>query len=321
VTRNLLDTAERTPFGAHDGRSGSTLERVRLADGTGLVLKRSGPDSDLVGRLAGGTDRELTLFTGGVLDALPPGVGHAVLDAWRDGPDTLVLMRDVGADVPGWTRTLDRAECRRILAAAAALHDRFPGDRPDGLCDPATRLTLLWPHRMAPLADGPNPLPGAVLRGWRRFAELADRRAVRAVRALQADPAPLVDAMAGYPQTLVHGDLWPVNLALEPHQVTLLDWSAASWASPVLEFAVFLTGTAGQVRATRDEIVADYRAICEPEETVLRLGFLAGLLELGWNKALDAAEHPDSDKRALERADLAWWLDAATPALVELGVW
>ncbi|MDQ4119380.1 MAG: hypothetical protein M3235_20835 [Actinomycetota bacterium] len=320
MTRSLLDTAECTPFGEHDGRSGSTLERVRLADGTRLVLKRSGPDSDLVGRLTGATDRELTLFTTGVLDALPDGVGHAVLDAWRDGPDTLVLMRDVGADVPGWTRTLDRAQCRRILAAAAAQHDRFAGDRPDGLCDLATRLTLLWPHRMAPLADVPNPLPQAVLRGWRRFAELADRRAVRAVRALQTDPAPLVDALAGYPHTVVHGDLWPVNLALEAHQVTLLDWSAASWAPPVLEFAVYLTGSAGQVRATRDEIVADYRAIVRPDETALRLGFVAGLLELGWNKALDAAEHPDPRKRADERADLDWWLDAATPALFELGV-
>src|SRR2546423_1493666 len=56
------------------------------------------------------------------------------------------------------------------------------------------------------------------------------------------------------------------------------------------------------------------------ERLLDRLGLLTGLLELGWNKALDAAEHPDPAKRDRERADLAWWLDAATPALAELGL-
>ena len=55
----LLDQAvERTPFGPHDGRSGSLLERVRLADGTALVLKRSRPGTDLAAAISGRADLE-----------------------------------------------------------------------------------------------------------------------------------------------------------------------------------------------------------------------------------------------------------------------
>jgi hypothetical protein len=45
---------------------------------------------------------------------------------------------------------------------------------------------------------------------------------------------------------------------------------------------------------------------------------LLGLMELGWNKALDAAEHTDKAKRARDRAELDWWVRAATPALLAL---
>lgn len=316
----LAEGAERTPMHDHDGRSGSTLERVRLADGSRFVLKRSTPGLDLVGRLTAGPDREWELFTVGVLDVLPDGVGHAIVDAWRDGPDTVVLMRDVGPYIPGWTRTLERAECHRILAAAAAVHDAFRGDRPPGLCDLADRLTLLWPHRMSPLAGGPNPLPALVLRGWRRFADLAGPPVVQAVTTLQDDPLPLVTALGAYPHTLLHGDLWPVNLALEPGQVTLLDWSAATWGPPVVEFAVLLTGGAGHVVGGHDAVLADVRAVSTAwqDEDGLRLGLVAGLMELGWNKALDAAEHPDPRERARARADLEWWVQAAAPGLATL---
>jgi hypothetical protein len=43
------------------------------------------------------------------------------------------------------------------------------------------------------------------------------------------------------------------------------------------------------------------------------------LLELGWNKALDATEHPDPAKRSTERADLDFWVSRAIDAL-ERGV-
>jgi len=39
------------------------------------------------------------------------------------------------------------------------------------------------------------------------------------------------------------------------------------------------------------------------------------LCELGWNKALDAATHPDETQRARARHELTWWTEQAFTAL------
>ena len=41
-------------------------------------------------------------------------------------------------------------------------------------------------------------------------------------------------------------------------------------------------------------------------------------MELGWNKALDAAEHADPAVRAREESELRWWLEKARPALIRV---
>ena len=319
----LATAVERAVIDGHDGRSGSTLERVRLADGTGLVLKRSRPATDLAALVTGGADRELVLLEAGALDRLPAGVGHALVGGWRENGEVVLLMRDVGPAIPGWDRTLDRDECRRVLTAAAAVHRAFTSGPPiAALVAAGVRATALWPHRMRPLVGGANPLPGLVLRGWSRFAELVPGPVADAVAGLQSDPAPLVAEVDRRHATLLHADLWLVNLALEPGQVTLLDWSMATWGPPLMEFATFLTGAFSQVDATREELVDDVRAAAGLSDADVDLMLLLGLMELGWNKALDAAEHPDPAKRAHERADLDWWVDRATPALAALlGAW
>jgi hypothetical protein len=318
--QHLAHAVERRPMDSPDGRSGSSLERVRLADGTALVLKRTRPDQDLLTRLTGRGDRELALYRSGALDRLPPGVQHTILDAWRDDGDILVLMRDVGPAVPGWTRRIDRCESRRILEAAAAVHAGFRGAATAGLCPLALRLGLFSPHRMTPLVRGPNPLPGLVVRGWQHFTQLAPPGVADAVAALHTDPTPLLHALAGYPHTLIHGDLWLVNLALEPRHVTLLDWSLAIWAPPLVELAAFLAGNAAHVHATREDILDDYHAAAGNWQDLagLRLALIVGLLESGWNKALDACEHPEATTRAAAQAELHWWLRATTHELTNL---
>ena len=68
----VLDTAlDRAPVN-DDGRSGATLERVLLADGSRVVVKRFDPSVDLVMRLSGDTrGREVDFFRRGILDRLP----------------------------------------------------------------------------------------------------------------------------------------------------------------------------------------------------------------------------------------------------------
>jgi len=55
VTGYLDSAVERVPFGDHVGKSGATLERVLLADGRRVVVKKLSPATDLVMALTGDT--------------------------------------------------------------------------------------------------------------------------------------------------------------------------------------------------------------------------------------------------------------------------
>ena len=65
--------------------------------------------------------------------------------------------------------------------------------------------------------------------------------------------------------------------------------------------------------ARLDDLVALQREAAGPayDEAALRLGLLAGITWLGWNKALDIVEHPDPAVRERERVALPWWLHQA----------
>ena len=69
--------------------------------------------------------------------------------------------------------------------------------------------------------------------------------------------------------------------------------------------------------ARLDDLVALHResAGAAYDDAALRLGLLAGIVWLGWNKALDIVEHPDPAVRERERAALPWWLHQAELAL------
>jgi hypothetical protein len=318
---SILDTAvSRTPLGEHDGRSGASLERVVLPGGTRLVVKRTTLDDDLARRLTGdGDGREYRLWRAGVLDRLPSGVGHAVVDGWRDGDGVVLVMRDLGDAVVGWTDMLSAADVARLLTALVALHRTTAADPPaPTLLTPLdARVGLFTPTRMRPLVDR-FPLAKAVLAGWDRFAELVDPEVAVPVAALLDDPAPLVKALARRPRTMIHGDVWPVNVAFTGAQVVLLDWGLAAWAPPALDAVAFLAGAgAANIAISREEVLDRYRELCGPDhdETALELALLSGLVDFGWNKALDAATATDPADRMRHRADLDWWVRQARRTL------
>jgi hypothetical protein len=314
----ILDrVVERTALEDHDGRSGALIERVVLDDGTRLVVKRSQPDTDITLRLTGGIDRERMLWSAGVLDRLGGGVGHAIIDAWDEDGTTVTVMRDLGDAVPGWSRRVSRDECRRIFSALATLHETFAGAPPANLCSLETRLAVLSPNGLGALTDSTNPLPPLVARGWELFAEIVDPDVAAAVDGVHRDPGPLAAALRRSPVAMVHADLWLVNLALLPTEVVLLDWAIATEGPGALDMAVFLTGSAAHVDATREQLIEDFRAASGEltDAATMELALLAGLADMGWNKALDAVEHADPDVRARERADLEWWVDRARRTL------
>ena len=139
----LDDVLERRPMVGHSGKSGALLERVRLTDGRRLIVKRFSPGTDLLMAALGDVvGREYVLWSRGILDGLPPGVGHAVVDGWVDGDETVIVMRDLGDSVLTWQDHLTRDQCRWMLVRVAAQHRAFLGAPPDDLTPLADLLAL-----------------------------------------------------------------------------------------------------------------------------------------------------------------------------------
>jgi hypothetical protein len=99
------------------------------------------------------------------------------------------------------------------------------------------------------------------------------------------------------------------RLILVEHEVAFLDWALATQGPPALDLAVFLTGSTAHVQPSREELIDAFVAGSPTtSERAMDLALLAGLADLGWNKALDAAEHSDAEMREHARADLEWWV-------------
>jgi hypothetical protein len=314
---------ERVPVAGHVGKSGAGLERVRTADGSSYVVKRVTAESDLLhALLGGGPAREYLLWREGALDRLPLGVAHAVVDAWPEGDSTVIVMRDLGDRVFTWDDRLSADRTRWVLERIGALHQAFLVDPPQSVAPLDAVLDQFAPHRIGSVVHGDNPLPALALRGWDLFTDLVPVDVAGPVFAVLADVRPYAAALveAG-PVTLVHGDLATVNMAVDGDDLVLLDWAMPVAAPGPLDLTRFIAGCSSVVDLTREEMLAVYREAAGPayDETAMRLALLLGLIWLGWNKALDAVEHPDPATRARERADLDWWV-AQTRTTLESGV-
>ena len=324
----VLDTAlDRAPVN-DDGRSGATLERVLLADGSRVVVKRFDPSVDLVMRLSGDPrGREVDFFQRGILDRLPATVLHPVMDGWYDDEGLGVLvMRDLGDAVLSWKSVVTTEQARTMFSAVADLHAAFLGSAPDGLTPLGSVLGLFEPRRIRPYAG--EALVDYALRGWEYWPEVAPGEVGERVLALAQDTAPLTAACLALPTTLLHGDLATVNMAFEPDRpgcLTLIDWGLAAAGPAELDIGRLLAGCAHlfgpvggrggseTIVARLDDLVALQRETAGPayDDGALRLGLLAGLTWLGWNKSLDIVEHPDPAVRERERVALTWWLHQA----------
>lgn len=227
------------------------------------------------------------------------------------------MMRDLADSVLTWHDRVSGDQCRSILTSVAALHRAFLGAAPDDLTSLPDLLSLLAQERMSPLEGSANPLAAIPIRGWDIFGETVPLDVVEPVLALLAEPAPLAEAHTTRPTTLVHGDLATVNMAVTGEKLTMLDWAMPAAAPGALDIARFVAGCSSVMDATREQIIAYYAAAARPayDEIAMRLSLLSGLVWLGWNKALDASEHPDPvvrvRVRVRERQDLDWWLRQA----------
>jgi thiamine kinase-like enzyme len=207
------------------------------------------------------------------------------------------------------------------MQRTAALHRAFLGAAPPELAPLAQTLALFTPSAARPLAGQGVELMRLVLRGWEVFVEEVPADVAEAVVALLEDVGPLRRALEAGPVTFNHGDLATVNMAIERDTLVLIDWAMPTAAPGALDVARFIAGCASVVDLDREGILAAYRDAAGPayDTRCERLSLLAATLWLGWNKALDAVDHPDPDIRARERADLDWWVRRCRAAL-EAGV-
>jgi hypothetical protein len=302
--------------------SGSGLTAVETDAGR-FILKRFAPAWDYFMRVTGDTrGREALVWSSGLLDRLPPELGHACLACCRDGDGWAILMRDVGHALLARPPRLSLDAHDAVLDALAAFHAAFWGDTT--AADPAQGFCAPWHHYhvISPDAAASDPeqdgvMPRIVRQGWDALPALIDAGLARQLLALTNDPQPLVDAFATLPQTVVHADARPPNIGIEDGRVLLIDWALAGPDVALLDAVWYVTSLADDAPTLRDASLARYgthlqrrlgmRSTPDWWQPMLDLSLLGGFIRRGWIVARAWLAAADDAQRAQHRSELDWW--------------
>ena len=298
------------------GKSGARLDRVRI-DSEPYVVKYLDADTDWTMRAAGvDGSATLALWRRGILHRLPACINQPIVAIAREGSVTALLMRDVGDWlVPVSDDTVPLDQHLRFLDHMAAMHATFWETSDDiDVVSNRTRYLELSPHtaeREAALGST-HPVPRLIGEGWPLLAAVAPAAAAVVVP-LATDPAPLVDALADSPETLVHGNWKLDNLGTDPDLNTvLLDWELPGRGPALSDVAWYISINCRRLPHSKEEAIDAYREALERHGIAtepwwarqLGLCLLGALVQFGWEKAF--AGYDD---------ELAWWerevLDAA----------
>lgn len=309
----LLDGCEqRDQWKTTDSLSGSRFERVVIA-GIPHVVKYISVDDDWIMRATGDLGwRQFTLWSSGVLAALPASIDHAIVGCAPFTSDRgrralAILMRDVSASmVPPGGEPISLALHRSFIDHMAAFHAAFWGlPYRDGLFPVAHHYVILTPTMSELEATSPHadPVPPAVGDGWRRIDERYPAQA-RLLRKLAADPGPLLAALQEGPQTLIHGDWKLGNLGHEDGRTILLDWDRTGVGAPAIDVAWYLAVNCDRLPESKEDTIDAYRAALESAGVAtaswwasqLEAALAGAFLQLAWSKTDDTAE-------------FGWWSD------------
>ncbi|HYI16083.1 MAG TPA: hypothetical protein VEX37_11880 [Thermomicrobiales bacterium] len=315
--------------------SGLSVVEVVLAGGASrrYVLKRVSAEWDYF-MLATNDDvgREAGVWRAGLLDQLPPEIGHSYLACARDGNGWAILMRDIGPSLVLNRGAITYDEHVAILNGLAAMHATFwdapeLADAATGLCPPGIHYSIISPATARRHADAPGVMPLAAQQGWDNLATLLPPDLFDTCLSLSNDPAPLVAALARFPQTLVHGDARISNIAIEhAHdrpKLTLIDWAIAGVNVAPLDLIWYLGARTPWLPGDRIEAMVVYRDALQRRlgprfdpadwQPMLDLSILGGLIRFGWYTASEIARGGEQ-----ARADLAWWADRARAGITRV---
>lgn len=313
----LAEVIDRVPLDSN-GKSGALLERGRIGDHR-YVVKHLRDDADWSIRAAGVPGGAVVeLWRRGILDDLPSCLLSPIVAVAQDAADpgvSVLLMDDVGEHlVPATDDVLPLDQQETFLDHMAALHAAFwETGRDIDLVTPERRYTELSPQMAeAEAAIGSTHLvPQLVAKGWPLLEEIAPKAAAVVVP-LVREPGPLVAALAGTPQTLVHGNWKLDNLGTTPDGRTIvLDWELPGRGVGLSDVAWFLAINCRRLATSKEDAVASYRDALGRYgvstdgwwDRQLDLSLLGALVQFGWEKALGGYDD-----------ELAWWEDRALRA-------
>lgn len=337
LARHGLDGAVEKPF-PNDGWSGASLTRLRSRAGETFILKRNSPDRDWIARATrdGPLLREAWFAAHG--PELPAGIRAGYLGAgWGTTSDEVgILMPDLSDILFDWDVPISMEALDRVLDGLAAMSsiDWSASGPIDGgpWCPLRERLTLI----SRPSLERPGPARDAVaerlLPGWDAWDRMASPSARTVIADLAADPQPLLDALAGQPVSLIHGDLKLANAGVEAGgSVVLVDWQMTMFAPVAVELGWFLVANVATLPLPPDEVIRLFqsklalvtshaerreRGFDRPpfDENGVDAAILVGLLLRGWRKGADAAAGATLASRMTAADDLAWWCERAIAA-------
>ena len=314
----LLETAvSRQPFLDHGGFSGSTLERVTLADGRRLVLKHFSADIDYIMRATRDEGRAAYLYTAGILGPVANVLDDAILAVEPEGNGWVMAMRDVGDELVDLAVSTSRADSLRVLRAIEPLHRAYLGQQPQGMACLEDWYAFLTPR------IGEQVRRPTVARSREQWAYLADRVPPdmgRVLSALADEPKLLCDELRRYPQTLIHGELKLENVGFTAGRVILIDWALATVAPAEAEFAYYLLSSAWRIDASPDQLLEDIRTVRgdDFEPRAMELALIGSMVQRGAILAHNAAGARPGRDPARANALLDWMIDRVSRALKEV---
>jgi aminoglycoside/choline kinase family phosphotransferase len=176
-------------------------------------------------------------IVGGPTAPLVVNAPGSVAHSWAGAFDRdWVLMEALPSEVV-WPQANWSAEhYRSALNALADLHARW-WDRPQGAGDYPWVWTPTGQHTESLIREAQESLLEIGRQSWGQRFFPANR--LRAWLNVLDNPSCLLDTLTGMPQTLVHGDYWPGNIALRAEGPAAFDWQLVGVGPAAYDLACF----------------------------------------------------------------------------------
>lgn len=326
LRRHRVDGAVEEPF-PNDGWSGASMTRLRSDDGRSFILKGDSLERDWIARATADRPvlREAWFAAHG--PDLPWPVRAPYLGAGWDKArgEVGILMPDLSDVLFDWETPLTVPQLDRVLDALAALHANPWGEGLDRGADHWTpwreRITLICRSSLERPGPARDAVADRLLPGWDAWDRLATPAARAVIALLDADPSPLLEALAKEPLTLIHGDLKLANAGIAADgAVEVVDWQMVMVSPVAIELGWFLVSNVNALPIRPEAVLARYNAALDGaqtsgiDDTDEDLAILVGLLLRGWRKGADAAAGVTLASGVSAADDLAWWSERAVAA-------